>query len=217
MILNYCNKVTEGYLVCTFLVSMCFLTCLMKNIDILLAGLVQLKKTTEAVYGCTTNAWVSLISVMVTSLKLILFFDSIIELQESRSISWQRRRLSLSKPLRDAWWRFLTPATIAKVQDLTGVERVSVFVIDDSVFERKRSKSVELLSRFMDHANGIYYKGFRMLTLGWSTDIRHSHAFKYNSNDGSQVYPATLSLPNLSCESCVVNIEKEQDLLLIRA
>lgn len=57
---------------------------------------------------------------------------------------------------------------IDKVQALTGEERVSVFVIDDSMFERNRSKSVELLSRFKDHATGCYYKGFRMLTLGWS-------------------------------------------------
>lgn len=45
---------------------------------------------------------------------------------------------------------------------------MSVFVVDDSMFERNRSKVVELLSRFKDHATGCYYKGFRMLTLGWS-------------------------------------------------
>ncbi|MBB3111365.1 hypothetical protein FHS18_003433 [Paenibacillus phyllosphaerae] len=36
------------------------------------------------------------------------------------------------------------------------------------MFERKRSKAVELLARFKDHATGAYYKGFRMLTMGWS-------------------------------------------------
>jgi hypothetical protein len=36
------------------------------------------------------------------------------------------------------------------------------------MFERNRSKAVEMLSRFKDHATGCYYKGFRMLTLGWS-------------------------------------------------
>ncbi|MFD2876556.1 hypothetical protein ACFTAO_12225 [Paenibacillus rhizoplanae] len=36
------------------------------------------------------------------------------------------------------------------------------------MFERNRSKAVELLARFKDHATGAYYKGFRMLTLGWS-------------------------------------------------
>lgn len=70
-----------------------------------------------------------------------------------------------------AWRRFLSllsSSTIEKIQPLTGEERVSVFVVDDSMFERNRSKAVELLSRFKDHATGCYYKGFRMLTLGWS-------------------------------------------------
>jgi hypothetical protein len=70
-----------------------------------------------------------------------------------------------------AWRRFLTLlsfSTIDKVQALASTDRISVFVVDDSMFERNRSKAVELLSRFKDHATGCYYKGFRMLTLGWS-------------------------------------------------
>jgi hypothetical protein len=70
-----------------------------------------------------------------------------------------------------AWRRFLmllSSSTIDKVQVLTSTDRVSVLVIDDSMFERNRSKSVELLSRFKDHATSCYYKGFRMLTMGWS-------------------------------------------------
>ncbi len=70
-----------------------------------------------------------------------------------------------------AWRRFLSllsSSTIDKVQPLTDEDCVSVFVVDDSMFERNRSKAVELLSRFKDHATGCYYKGFRMLTLGWS-------------------------------------------------
>ncbi|MGG4036532.1 hypothetical protein ABEV74_22995, partial [Paenibacillus cisolokensis] len=66
-----------------------------------------------------------------------------------------------------AWRRFLLllgSSTIDKVQALTRKDRVSVFVVDDSMFERNRSKTVELLSRFKDHATGCYYKGFRMLT-----------------------------------------------------
>ncbi|MFI2859367.1 transposase [Paenibacillus sp. JSM ZJ436] len=69
------------------------------------------------------------------------------------------------------WRRFLillSSCAIGKVQPLTGADRVSVFIVDDSMFERNRSKAVELLSRFKDHASGCYYKGFRMLTLGWS-------------------------------------------------
>lgn len=38
------------------------------------------------------------------------------------------------------------------------------------MFERNRSKKVELLARCMDHLSlrKRFYKGFRMLTLGWS-------------------------------------------------
>jgi len=70
-----------------------------------------------------------------------------------------------------AWCRFLSSLSaeaISKMDSLTSNKRVSAFVIDDSMYERNRSKSVELLARFKDHARNCYYKGFRMLTLGWS-------------------------------------------------
>ena len=47
-------------------------------------------------------------------------------------------------------------------------ERKNVLIIDDSMFERNRSKKVELLAKAYDHANHRYRFGFRMLTLGWS-------------------------------------------------
>lgn len=42
--------------------------------------------------------------------------------------------------------------------------------MDDSSFYRNRSKKVELLARCFDHASQKmrFYKGFRLLTLGWS-------------------------------------------------
>jgi hypothetical protein len=70
-----------------------------------------------------------------------------------------------------AWRRFLTSLsaeTIDKVESLTSDDRVTAFIFDDSMFERNRSKAVELLARFKDHATGAYYKGFRMMTMGWS-------------------------------------------------
>ncbi|WP_144530080.1 transposase, partial [Peribacillus simplex] len=70
-----------------------------------------------------------------------------------------------------AWRRFLTAlsiTTLNKVNALTSADRVSAFIIDDSMFERNRSKAVEMLARFKDHATGAFYKGFRMLTMGWS-------------------------------------------------
>ena len=43
-----------------------------------------------------------------------------------------------------------------------------MFIIDDSLFSRSRSKKVELLAKVFDHAHHVYTYGFRMLTLGWS-------------------------------------------------
>lgn len=72
-----------------------------------------------------------------------------------------------------AWRRFLlflSTKTISKVTHFTNHERPKVLVLDDSSYYRNRSKSVELLARCFDHASQKmrFYKGFRMLTLGWS-------------------------------------------------
>ncbi|MGN7479011.1 IS4 family transposase [Solibacillus silvestris] len=72
-----------------------------------------------------------------------------------------------------AWRRFLTYLSahaVQKVDQLTDAKRPKVFIIDDSMFDRNRSKKVELLARCMDHSSLTkrFYKGFRMLTLGWS-------------------------------------------------
>ncbi|WP_077600813.1 IS4 family transposase [Oceanobacillus sojae] len=72
-----------------------------------------------------------------------------------------------------AWRRFLlflSAHTIGKVTSLTRHDRPKVLIVDDSSYDRNRSKSVELLARCFDHASQKmrFYKGFRMLTLGWS-------------------------------------------------
>ena len=70
-----------------------------------------------------------------------------------------------------AWRQFLLSlgaTTVHKIETLTSDTRVTAFVFDDSTYSRNRSKAVELLARFRDHATGAYYKGFRMLTMGWS-------------------------------------------------
>lgn len=72
-----------------------------------------------------------------------------------------------------AWRRFLLSLSthaISKVDALTHQERTKVFILDDSAFDRNRSKKVELLARCFDHSSTTnrFFKGFRMLTLGWS-------------------------------------------------
>lgn len=70
------------------------------------------------------------------------------------------------------WIRFTTILASRIIKDaivpLDSKERANVLIIDDSVFERNRSKKVELLAKVFDHAKHRYCLGFRMLTLGWS-------------------------------------------------
>lgn len=63
---------------------------------------------------------------------------------------------------------------------LTSIDTPKVFIVDDSLYNRNRSKNVELLARVHDHNDNRYYRGFRLLTLGWS--------------DGSSYLPVSFSL-----------------------
>ena len=49
------------------------------------------------------------------------------------------------------------------IRPLDSEERVNVLIIDDSMYERNRSKKVELLTKVYDHAKHAYKFGFRML------------------------------------------------------
>lgn len=54
---------------------------------------------------------------------------------------------------------------------LTDENREAVLIIDDSTYDRSRSKVVELLSRVRDHTTGRILKGFRLLTICWSDGV----------------------------------------------
>lgn len=47
---------------------------------------------------------------------------------------------------------FLSTAAIQKVDSLTGKNRPKVLIIDNSAYDRNRSKKVELLARCFDYA-----------------------------------------------------------------
>ena len=76
------------------------------------------------------------------------------------------------KMLQINWIRFTTILSARIIKDaivpLDSKDRANVLIIDDSMFERNRSKKAELLTRVYDHAKHAYKFGFRMLTLGWS-------------------------------------------------
>ena len=85
--------------------------------------------------------------------------DVVYRLLNSPLINWSLFVLGLAKSVIDT------------IDPLTSVDRLSAICADDSLFERPRSKKVELLSRVHDHAEKgkqKYKRGFRMLTVGWT-------------------------------------------------
>ena len=94
------------------------------------------------------------------------------------------------------WQRFttlLSAQIICKfMKPLTSDDRKDVFIVDDSLFDRSRSKKEEMLARVFDHCSMKYRFGFRMLTLSWS--------------DGNSLVPVTHCLlsaaddKNLLCQ-----------------
>ena len=82
--------------------------------------------------------------------------DAAYELLKGATFNWRRLLLSLGRRLFGVFSR------------LTCDDRISVLIIDDSSYDRSRSKLVELLSKVWDHSTGRFLKGFRMLTICWS-------------------------------------------------
>ena len=90
------------------------------------------------------------------------------------------------------WARLLSLLAVSAihcVNQATSQDRANVLIIDDSFYDRNRSKKVELLARVFDHTMHKYVKGFKMLTLGWS--------------DGNTFIPAAFSLLSSAKESNV--------------
>jgi len=84
--------------------------------------------------------------------------DVIYRFLNSASYNWRRLLFLLSS--------IVVNQNLAK---LTSPDKHrQVFIIDDSIYSRAKSKSVELLARTYDHVSKVYTRGFRMLTLGWS-------------------------------------------------
>jgi len=94
--------------------------------------------------------------------------DSVYRFLNSCRYNWKKLLLLLSCKV------------IKWITSLTSEERIKVLILDDSLYSRSRSKAVELLARVYDHVEHKYYRGFRMLTVGWS--------------DGATFMPLTFSL-----------------------
>ena len=85
--------------------------------------------------------------------------DAAYELLKGETYNWRRILLTLGRRLFVIFNR------------LTNDERESVLIIDDSPYDRSRSKWVELLASVWDHSTGRFLKGFRMLTICWSDGV----------------------------------------------
>ena len=72
------------------------------------------------------------------------------------------------------WRAFLYSIAIKAISflaPLTSKEERKVFVVDDSVYNKNRSKKLELLSFVYDHVEKRTVRGFRMLTLAFTDGI----------------------------------------------
>jgi len=72
------------------------------------------------------------------------------------------------------WREFLAQIAKSAVSflfTLTSDDKRKVFVVDDSVYNKNRSKKTELLSRVYDYVDKKYVKGFRFLTLTFTDGI----------------------------------------------
>ena len=57
---------------------------------------------------------------------------------------------------------------ILTIIPLTSEQRENVLIVDDTLYNRSRSKKVDMLSKVYDHTTGKFIKGFKLLTLAWS-------------------------------------------------
>jgi len=88
--------------------------------------------------------------------------DVVYRLLNSTFINWMKFLLSLAA------------SVITNIAALTSEDRLNALIVDDSMFERLRSKKVELLANVCDHAakgKARFKRGFRLLTLAWSDGV----------------------------------------------
>ncbi len=85
--------------------------------------------------------------------------SSLFRFLDTPRFCWRKVVLLFS---RKVLFSFLKPASGEKKK------LFEVLIVDDTLYPRKRSKKVELLSRRHDHSSGQYVRGFDLLTVGWS-------------------------------------------------
>ena len=117
---------------------------------------------------CLVFTGKNLYRTLVSNAKCDIGKDAVYRFMSSSKNNWRRFLLLLASQ------------QIRTISALTSNDRKAVLIVDDSLYDRSRSKCVELLSRVFDHVGHKYVKGFRMLTLAWS--------------DGNTLIPVSFSL-----------------------
>ena len=72
------------------------------------------------------------------------------------------------------WRSFLSRIALKSIDflvPLTSRKERKIFVVDDSLYDKNRSKKLELLSIVYDHVEKRFVRGFRMLTLAFTDGI----------------------------------------------
>ena len=72
------------------------------------------------------------------------------------------------------WRAFLSRISVKAIvflAPLTSSKKRRIFVVDDTLYNKNRSKKLELLSIVYDHVDKLYVRGFRMLTLGFTDGV----------------------------------------------
>ena len=116
--------------------------------------------------------------------------DAAYDLLKASTYNWRRLLLMLGIRL----YRYFNK--------LTSEQRESVLIIDDSTYDRSRSKKVELLSRVFDHSTGRFLKGFRLLTICWSDGVSClplDFALLSSPNTKNRLYGSNKSVDKRCC------------------
>lgn len=97
------------------------------------------------------------------------FFQGIVK---NRALPFKKdAAYDLLKNPRRSWRKFMLILAIKAVNffnRLTDEKREKVLIIDDSTYDRSRSKAVELPAWIFDRSSRKSIKGFKLLTPGWS-------------------------------------------------
>jgi len=93
---------------------------------------------------------------IVQNTELEFLKDAAYDLLKGSKYNWRKLLLLLSVKIS------------ITIDALTDKNREKVIIIDDSSYDKSRSKMVELLSKVFDHCTKRYLKGFRLLTVVWS-------------------------------------------------